>query len=288
MPRKPFDLSTAPGLLTGLFPGPAARQRFSLSADQCFAFDRDGFLAGIDVLDAAQLDAVRASVDAIVADLDRYRPYLYEVERAYTERPGEVVCHFLGGWIVQPALHDLVFHPAATVPAATLLGVRALRFWHDQVFVKPPRHPGVVPWHQDFSYWTRTQPSCHITVNVMLDDADERSGCLWFVPGSHRAGLLPKLPFDAPVEAIRRHLPAGFVWRPVAAPLRAGQATIHHSHTLHGSYANQSDRWRRAAVLNYMGAHVRSADEQPLLAGVPPVQVGQVVQGQHFPIVLAD
>jgi ectoine hydroxylase-related dioxygenase (phytanoyl-CoA dioxygenase family) len=288
MPKMLSDLSSAAGPLTSLFPGRASRARGSLSPAQRLAFDRDGFLAGIDVLDAAQLAAVRDAVDAIAGDIERYRPRLYEVERAFTERPGEVVCHFLGGWRVQPALHDLVFHPAATVPAADLLGVRALRFWHDQVFVKPPRHPGAVPWHQDFAYWTRTQPSCHITVNVMLDDADEQNGCLWFVPGSHRLGLLPRLPFDVPVEAIRRHLPADFEWRPVAAPLRAGQATIHHSHTLHGSYPNQSDRWRRAIVLNYMGAHVRSGDELPLLAGLPPIPVGQVVQGRHFPIVLAD
>lgn len=59
-----------------------------------------------------------------------------------------------------------------------------LRFWHDQVFAKPPRHPGVVPWHQDYAYWTRTEPACHITLNLLLDDADEENGCLQFVPGS--------------------------------------------------------------------------------------------------------
>lgn len=258
-----------------------------LTAEQVAQFEHDGFVANIPVLDTAGLARLRVALEAILADLDRLEPRLYEVERAYTERPGEVVCHFLGGWLVSAPLHELVFAKAITEPCAQLLGVDRLRFFHDQVFAKPPRHPGTVPWHQDYSYWTRTEPACHITLNLMLDDADEDNGCVWFVPGSHRWGLLPKLPFDAPVDAIRPHLPKDAVWRPVPAPVKAGHATIHHSHTLHGSYGNTSDRWRRACVFNYMGAHVRLADDsQPILRGAAPIAKGAVIEGDWFPIVL--
>ena len=69
-------------------------------------------------------------------------------------------------------------------------------------------------------------------------------------------------------------------------PVRAGQATIHHSHVLHGSDRNRSDRWRRAVVLNYMGPDVRVADgSRPLLRGVPPLAEGALVEGPDFPIV---
>ncbi|MCA8965532.1 MAG: phytanoyl-CoA dioxygenase family protein, partial [Planctomycetes bacterium] len=221
----------------------------------------------------------------VVADLDRLAPQLYEVEQAYSERPGEVVCHFLGGWRVHARLRELVFDARIAARCAQLLGVDALRFWHDQVFCKPPQHPGVVPWHQDYSYWTRTAPARHITMNLLLDDADEANGCLQFVPGSHRWGLLPKVPFDAPIEAVRAHLPAGAAWQPVAVPVRAGQATIHHSHVLHGSDANRSDRWRRAVVLNFMADGVAVALPGPLLRGVPELPLGAVVDGPHFPVV---
>lgn len=258
-----------------------------LSPAQVAAFAADGFVGPVDVLSAAEVVLVRAAVADVIANLEQHRERLYEVEQAFTERPGEVVCHFLGGWRVHPVLRELVFDRRLTEPCAHLLGVDALRFWHDQVFAKPPQHPGVVPWHQDYSYWTRTAPACHITVNLMLDDADTENGCLQFVPGSHRWGLLPKLPFDAPLEAIRAHLPAGARWQPVAVPVRAGQATIHHSHTLHGSDRNRSARWRRAAVVNYMGAHVRVADGgSPLLRGAPSLPTGALVAGEWFPLVL--
>jgi hypothetical protein len=257
-----------------------------LSRVQVEQFARDGFLGGIDVLTPAEVERVRAAVAEVIAGLERHRDRLYEVEHAWSERPGEVVCHFLGGWRVHPVLRELIAEPRITAPCAQLLAVPALRFWHDQVFAKPPHHPGVVPWHQDYSYWQRTAPPCHITLNLMLDDADEQSGCVQFVPGSHRWGLLPKLPFDSALEAIRPHLPPGAVFAPVPAPLRAGQATIHHSHTLHGSDRNASARWRRACVFNYMGPDVRVADDSaPLLRGAPHLPAGAVVAGELFPLV---
>jgi ectoine hydroxylase-related dioxygenase (phytanoyl-CoA dioxygenase family) len=258
-----------------------------LTPEQVGAFRRDGFVGPIDVLDAAEVAAVRDAVATVIAGLEQYRDRLYEIEQAFTDRPHEVVCHFLGGFRVHPELRRLIAHPAVTWPCAQLLAVDRLRFWHDQVFAKPPRHRGVVPWHQDYSYWTRTAPPCHITLNLLLDDADEESGCLMFVPGSQHWGLLAPLPFDAPLHAIAPLLPAGVEFRPVTVPLRQGQATIHHSHVLHGSDQNRSDRWRRAVVLNYMGPDVRVADgSRPLLRGVPLLPTGALVEGEDFPIVL--
>jgi len=253
--------------------------------DHRAALERDGFVGPIPVLDADGLAAVRAAVDRVMGDLDRFAPHLYEVERGHRERPEEVVCHFLGGWRVEPALHDLVWHPGIAGLAAALLGVEQLRFWHDQVFAKPAHHPGVVPWHQDYAYWTRTEPACHITVHIALDEADQDNGCLHYVPGSHRWGLMPPVPFDGAVDAVRERVPAGVSWCEEPMKLRAGEAVFHHSHVLHGSYGNRSPRPRRAAVLNYMGADVRSASAAPLLRGATAVPPGAVVEGPCFPLV---
>ena len=258
-----------------------------LTAEQVAAFERDGFVGPVDVLTDSEVERVREAVAEVIADLDRLAPRLYEVEQAFVDRPGDVVCHFLGGFRVHPVLRDLVWNGRVTRPCAQLLGVDRLRLWHDQVFAKPPHHKGVVPWHQDYAYWTRTTPVCHITMNLMLDDSTEENGCLQFVPGSHRWGLLPQIPFDAPLEAIRAHVPKDVVWKPRPVPVRAGQATLHHSHTLHGSDSNRSSQWRRATALNFMGPHVRVADgSQPLLRGVPLLEEGAVVEGPDFPLVL--
>lgn len=278
-----------PGEKTSSSPGAAKRHCDRYTANMSSlreTFDRDGFVGPVDILSAEEVVQVRAAVQDVMQNLDRHRDRLYEVEQAFTDRPGEVVCHFLGGFRVHDTLRELIGNQRITSICADLLGVDRLRFWHDQVFAKPPHHPGVVPWHQDYSYWTRTVPACHITCNLMLDDSTEESGCLQFVPGSHRWPLLPPLPFDSPLEAIREQLPEGADFAPVPVPVRAGQATFHHSHTLHGSDQNKSERWRRAAVCNYMSADVKVADgSQPLLKGAPVLPTGAVVEGDDFPIV---
>ena len=109
--------------------------------------------------------------------------------RRLLREPERNVFHFLGAWLIDTAFHDVLFHPAITVKAAQLLGVERLRFWHDQVFYKPPRHPGVVTWHQDYSYWTRSTPAGHVTCWIGLDDSTLENGCVHYVPGSHRWGL---------------------------------------------------------------------------------------------------
>jgi len=252
------------------------------------SFECDGFLTGLPVLDGKQVGALRERLEDMRERMHELEPELHEVDAAWLERPEEAVLHFLGAWRVDQLFHDLIFSPAVTAPLAQALGVERLRFWHDQVFYKPPHHPGVVPWHQDYSYWTRTGPARHITMNIVLDDADEESGCLQFVPGSHRWPLLPAVDFGGDMLQIEEHLSAEQrgAFRPVAATGTAGTATIHHSHTLHGSLGNHSGRPRRAIVLNYMADDTRALTTEPLLRGVPPFEVGAIIEGEFFPITL--
>ena len=151
-------------------------------------------------------ESLRQRLSAIGDSLGELGGSLYEIEAAWRERPEETVLHFLGAWRVDELFHDLIFHPALTVPAADLLDVRRLRFWHDQVFYKPARHRGVVPWHQDYSYWSRTSPACHVTVNIALDGYDAHNGALQYVPGSHKWELLSRVPFDGDLEGALRVL----------------------------------------------------------------------------------
>ncbi len=280
------------GYLTEGFPrvrSVADLDPFKLSPAQIERYREEGYLAGVDLLAPEQVAELARRLELLRCGLHEHMDRLYEVEADYLARPGEVVFHFLGAWLVDPWFHDILFSPQITVPVSQLLGTRRVRFWHDQVFYKPAHHPGVVPWHQDYSYWTRATPPNHITVNIVLDDATLESGCVHYVPGSHRWGLLPKVPFGGDMDALKETLPEDLrdAFRPVPALGRAGQASIHHSHILHGSYRNSSDRPRRAVVLNYMGAETRSADgTQPLLKGVPIIPEGAIIEGDFFPVVL--
>lgn len=90
--------------------------------------------------------------------------------------------------------------------ASQLFGDHAVRFWHDQLFCKPAYHGGVVAWHQDYSYWTRTGPIQHLTCWVGLDDATAENGCLYYVPKSHNWGLLDKPDLAGDMEGLMQWL----------------------------------------------------------------------------------
>lgn len=72
--------------------------------------------------------------------------------------------------------------------------------------------------------------------------------------------------------------------RPVAVELKKGEASFHHPRLVHGSFANHSDRSRRATVINVMKDGVRSGSNEPLLHGVPVIPSGQKIEGPFFPL----
>ncbi len=194
--------------------------------------------------------------------------------------------HALGAWRITPGFHDVLWRPSFTVPASQLLG-GSVRFWHDQLFCKPARHGGVVAWHQDYSYWTRTKPMAHLTCWIGLDDATRANGCMHYVPGSHTWDLLPITGLAGDMEAIRKVLtPEQFARfeKPVAIELKKGEATFHHPLMIHGSFANETDRPRRATVINVFRDGVVSDSDTPPLEGVPPIPKGQKMSGQFFPL----
>jgi len=275
--------------VTDLFPPPGWRKEYELTTEQIELYHQLGYIQGGRVLDDRQLDALRLSLEKIRTGQNPRLGELYEIDEAWQTAPDQAVFHILGMWLIDEVFHDLLWHPAITVKASQLLGTPSVRFWHDQTFYKPPRHPGVVAWHQDYSYWTVAYPARHTTCNIVLDDVDLDNGCLQFVPGSHRWPLLPKLELLEDMEGVKTVLSPEQVvqFKPDPMLARASECTFHHSPTMHGSYGNPSDRPRRALALNFMHPETRCGDgTNPLLYGVPVIPEGEIIQGDYFPLVL--
>ncbi len=283
------DLSLHDAPITSLFPradSPEARAQFALSPEQVEFFRREGYLAGIRILNDEQLEALRNQLTPLMDPAHPGHGLFYEFHSNESQDPNRVLFHALGAWRIAPAFHDLLWHPAFTVPASQLLG-GAVRFWHDQLFCKPARHGGVVAWHQDYSYWTRTQPMAHLTCWIALDDSTRDNGCVQYIPRSHTWPLLPITGLAGDMNAIREVL-SDAQWeqfqQPVAVELRAGEASFHHPLMVHGSRENATDRPRRATVINVFRDGVRSASDTPPLEGVPPIPVGEPMGGRFFPL----
>jgi ectoine hydroxylase-related dioxygenase (phytanoyl-CoA dioxygenase family) len=260
-------------------------QRYRLTEDQVSFYQENGYLAGIKFLNAEQLGVLRAELGELIDPAHPGHELFYEFHANESADSAQILFHALGAWRIKPALHDLLWHPAFVIPAAQLLG-GAVRFWHDQIFYKPARHGGVVIWHQDYSYWTRTTPVAHISCWIGLDDSTRANGCLHYVPGSHHWPLLPRASFanemDAMLDSLAPEHRAQF--KPVPIELKAGESSFHHPLMIHGSYANETAVPRRALVINAFRDGVASASNEPLLEGVPVIESGQQIEGQFFPL----
>jgi ectoine hydroxylase-related dioxygenase (phytanoyl-CoA dioxygenase family) len=282
------DLSVQHHPISSLFPRANLRTaaQYELRAEQIDFFREHGYLSGIRILSDEQLEALRQELARLLDAQAEDRELFYEYNSNESTDPNHVLFHALGAWRVTAGFHDLLWHPAFTVPAAQLLG-GAVRFWHDQLFCKPAHHGGVVAWHQDYSYWTRTRPLAHLTCWIGLDDSTRENGCLHYIADSHRWPDLPITGLAGDMTAINAVLSEEQrreFQHPVAVELKQGEASFHHPRLVHGSLANHSDRSRRATVINVMKDGVRSASSEPLLQGIPVIPAGEKVEGQFFPL----
>jgi ectoine hydroxylase-related dioxygenase (phytanoyl-CoA dioxygenase family) len=277
------DLSRYQKPLTDIFR--SADVDHSLSDGQVEFFHEYGYLKGVRILNDEQVETLRAELLELMGPGQNDNPLFYEYHHNESKEPGKTLFHALGAWRVSPPFHDLLFHEACTRPASQLLA-GPVRFWHDQLFVKPAYDGGVVAWHQDYSYWTRTKPVAHLTCWIGLDDSTRENGCVHYVPGSHKWNLLPRKDLandmDAVLDVLSEKQRQDF--KPVAIELKKGEASFHHPLMLHGSYENGSDKPRRACVINVFRDGVRSDSDEALLHGVPPIPQGEKIEGRFFPL----
>lgn len=283
------DLSRQHDLVSDFCSGPrgvADLAPLRLSDEQVEFYRINGYVAGIRILTDDQISQLRAELSELFDPHHEGRDLWHEYHTNESADPNSVLFHALGAWRLRPGFHDLLWHPAFTMAASQLLD-GPVRFWHDQLFCKPARHGGVVAWHQDYSYWTRTQPMAHLTCWIGLDDSTRENGCVNYVPGSHTWDLLPITGLAGDMNAIEGVL-NDEQWErfqnPVPIELKAGECSFHHPLMVHGSRENSTPSPRRATVLNVIRDGVGSATNEPLLAGVPPVPMGEPLGGQFFPL----
>lgn len=128
-----------------------------------------------------------------------------------------------------------------------------------KLVAKLPRSDDVCHWHQDEAFYRKpddpsTFSQTRMSVWIPLQDSDERNGCLWVVPGSHRWGLEPYEMVDHGTcrRKINREQYASEHAVPVPVP--AGSAVLFSGWTWHHSGSNATDRVRRAFIVSYQEA----------------------------------
>lgn len=258
-------------------------------------YQKNGYWIGPKVVPDELIQRMHAHMDAVFAGD-------YETGREPVRywHPGDspaAVRKIDFAWWADETIRELAFSEQIGAIAATLAQTPAVRLWHDQLLYKPPSgdEAGNVGWHQDYQYWQCTKPADMLTAWVALVDVDETNGCMQFLPGSHRLGLVEEgLNFfdskrDSQLEQMKRRAD---VREPVSAVMKAGQVSFHHCLTVHGSGPNFSSGPRRSLVMHLLPDHIRrnvgSPNDEHRCCSHFAGGDNDLWRGAHFPVVYAE
>jgi non-haem Fe2+, alpha-ketoglutarate-dependent halogenase len=184
---------------------------------------------------------------------------LREVQAFFRERGGEVTAGdaFESFHHRVPELRRIVTHPPTLAVLTDLTGPNVV--CHISQYINKPPTPGSGgaaaiddsdgPFHQDATF--NAMDARGIVAWLAIHDADAENGCMWFIPGSHRAGA---------VECDRRHwvIEPERYGRAIPMPAKAGEAIFFSDLLMHASPPNRSaTRDRPAFTSTYCPAETR-------------------------------
>jgi non-heme Fe2+,alpha-ketoglutarate-dependent halogenase len=215
------------------------------------SFDSQGYVTGIRVVDSAQVL--------------RYRQQFDDVEA----REGRAKCQsgLFDPHFTLPFVWELATNPVILDSVEEIIGENFL-LMGSHFFCKYGPSDAFVAWHQDVTYWG-LDPQLAVSAWYAVDDSDVGNGCMQVIAGTHRDGIRAHgksadpqanlLSINQALLVEERELS-----RVVNIELRAGEISLHHGLTVHGSPPNRSTRRRCGLAMIYIPTHVKQVAQNSL------------------------
>jgi len=217
---------------------------YTLTSEQIASYQRDGHILLRGVLSPAEVAAYRPVISEVT---DRYNNNTLPVEQRDTY--GKAFIQITNLWERDEAAAKFTLSRRFAKIAADLMGVDAVRLYHDQALFKEPGG-GPTPWHQDQFYWPLECKT--VTLWMPLVDIPEEVGSMNFGTGSQKLGYLGDMPISDESEAAYRqlieqkHIPVNSY-----GAMKAGDVTFHNGWTLHGAKPNPTPNMREVMTIIY-------------------------------------
>lgn len=179
-----------------------------------------------------------------------------EYERLLGEDPQryfKIKAHIAAPWMV-----ELAQSPAILDVVEQLIGPDIMLFG-SSLFAKRAKDSRFVSWHQDSAYYG-LDPHEEVTVWVAFTPSKKSNGCLRVIPGSHRGPDKSHEETYDPENLLARGQTIQDVQedQSVYMELEAGEFSIHHERSVHGSLGNLSGEPRIGLAFFYMPAKTKS------------------------------
>jgi phytanoyl-CoA hydroxylase len=241
----------------------------SITDEQWWQYQQDGYLKLGPVLDATDLTALQERIDAIMlgtAEVD-YSNMLMQLDSdsgVYGEMPAQTVGFkhatlnyrkiqglefdsLFGDYLRRPLFHEICAH---------VYGAHCAISCSRAMFMNKPAGKGtILPWHQDGGSGWHMDRDPVVTVWTALDAATIANGCVQVVPGSHKLGLLSEGGHTITPKQEELYCPEEKI---VYLELEPGESVLLHNWLLHRSDVNKTETPRRAFSVCYMDARTRT------------------------------
>lgn len=228
--------------------------------DDVKAFNENGFVVIPEFLTEPEIAPISDEVDRIISGRANDIP-----EDSIVYEPGSLprqVRNVFALHRLNALFGDFVRHPRLVAIIERILG-RPLRLYSSQLFAKPAAVGSVVPLHQDMPYWPFA-PYELISAWFALDDSTLENGCVRFLPGSHKMGLLKHVPSGIVGNSLKLEDDRVEGIREFPVEVKRGSCVLHHCLTAHRSESNRSARPRRGLICIYMSPQVHLTDPDKL------------------------
>jgi ectoine hydroxylase-related dioxygenase (phytanoyl-CoA dioxygenase family) len=260
-----------------------------VSNAQVEQFQTNGYLIVRQLVDSKTVEVLKGALMAIIDGQDggirRKLPVQY--------LNGTKVTEFQGLWKTNPVFTDFIKNSKLGEAAAQLMDTREVRLLYDQMFHKEAILGGAVACHQDYDYWRYVSTPNMLTAWMALSSVTRESGCVYFIPGSHRWGLIERFGSNImkdtdPELLLNRDLSQeqkDLVTREPAI-LEPGDVSFHHSLVIHCSYPNISKTTRLGYIHRYIPSDARYVESHDIHKSHEiEVKDGEPIRGANFPLV---
>lgn len=224
-----------------------------LSQQQIDRYHADGYLIVEGVLD----DVMRQRMKNVLAELvEKSRAVashddIYDLEPGHTKEEPRVR-RIKKPHEIDPVFKDFMYTPKLVGILQDLLG-ESVRLHGSKLNLKAPHFGSPVEWHQDWAFYPHTNDDV-LATGILLDDCSEVNGPLLVIPGSQRGRMFDHHSDGVFCGAITGELNQIEFGKAVPLTGKAGDMSIHHARSLHGSAQNRSDKQRRLLLFEYTAA----------------------------------
>jgi len=253
-----------------------------LTKEQVKTYIRDGFVIVPKVISSDKLQAMRDELNKWIEESKNYKDN-------YGDTPnGKARFDLEGGHcaenpklrrVANPAdisqiYRDVLFEGPAVKAVVDLIGPN-VKFHHCKLNIKLPGMETRVDYHQDQPFDLHTNDD-HLSLVVLIDDMNEKNGCLRILKGSHKGPRHSHYEGDEFVGKVDEKVQKECRRNASKIEGNAGDICLMNTWCLHGGTENLSQNIRRVLICDYT-----AADNYPLMdAIVPSEHTGKIVAGK--------